>query len=101
MKTLRTHQLSLTLIAVARCDNPLVRPRTAFADALLTGAVTSATGEKMGGVTRIGQGGQVDDHHQRFHRRVRQLLFSAAAQRQIQSLGASVNLSNEPTAMST
>src|SRR5258706_4101189 len=49
MKTLRRIAFA-HLIAIALTIIPLTL-RTAFADALLTGSVTSATGEKMGGVT--------------------------------------------------
>jgi len=51
MKTSR-HFAAACLIAVATASGATILvPSAAYADALLTGAVTSAAGEKMGGVT--------------------------------------------------
>ena len=71
----------------------------AHADSLLTGTVTSAAGEKMGGVTVSAKAGRVDRHHERLYRRVWQShYFPPLPNGQYQRLGASVNLPNAPTA---
>ena len=47
------------------------RPLPAFADAPLSGAITSATGERHGRRDRVGEGRRLHHHHQRLHRRRR------------------------------
>ena len=84
---------SMIAIATALGATTFV-PSAAYADALLAGTITSAAGEKMGGVTVSAKAGRRDHHHQRLHRRDRQLLFPAAGGGQISGLGAGADLSD-------
>ncbi len=86
-------RFTLAAIAAAGLAATAFIPITAqAADALLSGSITSAAGEKLAGDHRLRQGRRRDHHHHRLHRRRRQLLFPAAAGRQVSGLGAGADL---------
>ncbi len=62
------------------------------ADQVLSGAIASASGEKLGGVTVSAKLEGSTITHQRLHRRAGQLLLPAAGGRQIQGVGAGARL---------
>ena len=81
---MKTHRLGVARARCRRscCDH--LAPPAQAADHLLSGTIASAAGEKLGGVTVSAKAQGSDDHHQRLYRRAGQLLFPAAAGRQIQ-----------------
>ena len=75
---MRHTRLLSALAATAATGLVLSVTAASAADVLLSGAIKSASGEKMGGVTRLGQGRGLDHHHLGLHRRSRRLLLPAA-----------------------
>ncbi len=88
---MRTANVTLAALLAALVSTTSLVPARA-ADAILSGSIAAASGEKMGGVDGLGQGRRRDHHHHGLHRRERELLFPAAARGQISRVGAGADL---------
>ena len=100
MKPLPTMKIAGLIVTAMLLTSLTSAARTAYADALLTGAVTSASGEKMGGVTVSAKAEKSPITTSVFTDESGNYYFPPLPNGKYQGLGPSANLPYGPTAKS-